>query len=191
MNKDFLYRLVNNIPNKDTAKYTTSKKFKTDLIDYFTENKFYSCIELGSCQGNSTLLFSYLFDVVLGIEWDDFNLNISRERCKDRENIKIEKFDVTNNWSLLPENIDVINLDALHDVHGVRLMIDNAIHYYPNSIIIMDDYGHEDGFIKIIIDELINLNKISVLKWIGENKGFIAANKKVFVDKEGLIFKFK
>jgi hypothetical protein len=55
----------------------------------------------------------------------------------------------------------------------------------------MDDYGHEMNTVKPIIDKLISENKIDVLCWIGENKGFKAANGKLFVDKEGLIFKFK
>ena len=42
-----------------------------------------------------------------------------------------------------------------------------------------------------LAEELRNLqNEIEVLKWIGEDKGYVAANKKLFIDKEGLIFKF-
>ena len=54
----------------------------------------------------------------------------------------------------------------------------------------MDDYGHIMNTVKPIIDNLIQKNKIEVLKWIGEDKGYVAVNDKVFIDREGLIFKF-
>ena len=54
----------------------------------------------------------------------------------------------------------------------------------------MDDYGHNMNTVKPVIDTLITNNTIEVLQWIGEDKGYIPANGKTFVDKEGLIFKF-
>ena len=54
----------------------------------------------------------------------------------------------------------------------------------------MDDYGHIMNTVKPIIDTLIQSKQIEVLKWIGEEQGYIAANQKQFVDKEGIIFKF-
>ena len=54
----------------------------------------------------------------------------------------------------------------------------------------MDDYGHEMNTVKPVIDELLANNKIKVLSWIGESKGYKAINNKTFVDQEGLIFKF-
>lgn len=55
----------------------------------------------------------------------------------------------------------------------------------------MDDYGHIMNTVKPIIDNLIKEDKINVLKWVGEDKGYVATNGKEFIDKEGLIFKFK
>lgn len=190
MNLDQIYQLIDSIPNKDTAKYTTSKKFKLDLATFFFENKFKSIIEFGSCQGNSTILFSYLFDQVLGLERDDFNIQISTDRCSSRNNIQIKKFDVYNSWNGLPV-ADVLNLDAMHDIDGIIYMITESSKYYPNALIIMDDYGHIGGTVKMVIDAYIDNGSIEVLQWIGEQKGFMAANGKEFVDTEGLIFKFK
>ena len=187
---DELYKIVDAIPNKDTAKYTTSKKFKRDLALYFLENKYKSIIEFGSCQGNSTILFSYLFDRVLGLEYDIKNIEISTDRCNERNNVKILEFNVYSDWSALPK-ADVLNLDAMHDVDGVIFMITNAIKYFPDALMIMDDYGHVGGTIKIVIDAYIENGSIEVIQWIGEDKGFMAANGKTFIDKEGLIFKFK
>jgi len=190
MNLNEIYQLIDQIPNKDVAKYTTSKKFKQDLAKYFLKNKYASVIEFGSCQGNSSIVFSYLFDQVLGLEYDMKNIDISTSRCSARDNVKFLYFDVYSDWKILP-SADVLNLDAMHDTNGVLYMIKNAVQYYPDAIIIMDDYGHEDNVIKPIIDAYIDNQSIEVIQWIGEDKGFIASNGKTFIDKEGLIFKFK
>lgn len=189
MNLNEIYQLIDQIPNKDIAKYTTSKKFKQDLADMFTNSNYKSIIEFGSCQGNSTLLFSYLFEQVLGLEYDMTNINISTSRCMGRDNVNFLHFDVYNDWNILPQ-ADVINLDAMHDTNGVLYMINKAVQYYPNAIVIMDDYGHQGNIIKPIIDAYIDNESIEVIRWIGEDKGFVASNGKTFIDKEGLIFKF-
>lgn len=190
---DEIYKIVDTIPNKDTAKNTTSNKFKKDLIDFFSKNKFDSMIEFGCWQGNSTLIYSYLFNHVLGVDLSVHNVNYAKERTSNRDNVQIHQFDVYSSWTplcdLLP-NADVLNLDAMHDVDGVIFMITNAIKYFPNALMIMDDYGHVGGTIKLVIDAYIENGSIEVVKWIGEDKGFMAANGKAFIAKEGLIFKF-
>jgi hypothetical protein len=190
IDKTQIYELIKSIPNKDTAKYTTSERFKQDLVDYFLTNRYNSIIEFGSCQGNSTLIYSYLFDSVIGLEFDKQNIIISRERCINQRNVNIIEFNAYSSWDTLPD-AHVLNLDAMHDTSGVIHMIVQASIKFPNSIIVMDDYGHEDGTVKHVIDGFINNNSIEVLQWIGEEKGYRAANGKVFIDKEGLIFKFK
>ena len=86
---------------------------------------------------------------------------------------------------------DLVYLDALHDYDGIIQGLNRIKTQYPNTIIVMDDYGHIMNTVKPIIDDLIQKDEIEVLKWIGEDKGYVAINNKVFTDKEGLIFKFK
>lgn len=188
--ESYTQQLIESTAHKDTAKYTTSKKFKQDVVSYFKNFKDKTYLELGSCQGNSILIYSTLFKSAIGLEFDDQNIQTSEHTCRNHTNIDIYKFNVLDDWNSIP-TADVINLDALHNEQGIRYMLTNAKKFFPNSIFIMDDYGHIGGTIKVVIDELINLDKIEILNWIGEDKGYTAANKKVFVDKEGLIFKFK
>jgi hypothetical protein len=190
IDKLFIYNTIDSTPNKDIAKNTTSKKFKQDLVDFFYDKKYSSMIEFGSWQGNSSLIFSYLFESVLGLELSKDNIAISNERCKDRQNVEFLEFNAYSDWKSLPK-ADVLNLDAMHDIDGVIYMITQAAQYYSEAIIVMDDYGHIGGTIKPVIDGYIENGSIEVIKWIGEDKGFCAANGKVFIDKEGLIFKFK
>lgn len=186
----YVQQLIESGLNKDIAKFTTSKKFKQDVVNFFNNHKDNTYLELGSCQGNSILIYSNLFKEAIGMEFEKSNIQASKDLCKYRSNVTIHEFDVMSNWDNLPQ-ADVVNLDALHSYEGVQYMIDNALKYYPNSTFIIDDYGHEMNTIKPIIDNLIRDNKIEVLKWIGEDTGFKASNGKEFIDKEGLIFKFK
>lgn len=181
---------IDHVQHKESAKYTTSKKFKSDVIEFFNDHKNSTYIEFGSCQGDSLYVYSYIFKHVLGLEHDDFNINTSKKKCENFKNIDIKKYDVKTDWNDLP-NADIVNLDALHDSEGVKHMLQISRSKYKNAIHIMDDYAHPDGTIKKIIDDLINTKKINILKWIGEEKGFVPANNKTFIAKEGLIFKWK
>ena len=60
---DMLLNLVN---HKETFKNATSKKFKSDLIEYFKDEKYkkMKVLELGACQGDTTRIFSELFETV-------------------------------------------------------------------------------------------------------------------------------
>ena len=97
--------------------------------------------------------------------------------------------DINTEWEYPQPSL--VYLDALHDYNGIINGLNRVKSTYPNSIIVMDDYGHEMNTVKPIIDNLLKNKEIKVLSWIGENKDFIAANGKKFVDKEGLIFKFQ
>ena len=54
--------LLNSIRHKDNFRLSTSRKFKKDLIEYFSDEKYrkMTMVELGACQGDTTLIFSKL-----------------------------------------------------------------------------------------------------------------------------------
>lgn len=183
------YLVLEQVNHKHQYKNSTSRKFKEDLITVFKGKGIKTCVEFGCCQGDTTKVLSTVFDTVYASDLYEDNVSISKEKCIDRLNIDFEVKDVNSEWQY--ENVDVIYLDALHDLAGIKSGLDRCQTQYPNAIIIMDDYGHEMNTVKPIIHELISENKIEVLHWIGENKGYKAANSKLFVDREGLIFKFK
>ena len=54
---------------------------------------------------------------------------------------------------------------------------------------IIDDYGNPNIGIKKAIDELVESNIITPLKWIGEDAGYKTAAGWTMNDKEGGIFK--
>ena len=181
--------VLDKVNHKNTYKNSTSRKFKEDLIQYFNKNKSQTLVEFGCCHGDTTRVLSNLFKTVYASDISPDNIEITKNKCGDVDNVRIQVKDVNTKWDY--NQVDVLYLDALHDYSGVKQCLERAKSQYPNSIIIMDDYGHIMNTVKPNINNLIDKDEIEVLKWIGEDKGYTPANGKTFIDKEGLIFKFK
>jgi len=183
------YKIVERVSHKNQFKNSTSRKFKRDLIDYFTENKYSKFVELGCCHGDTTAAVSELFDSVHGYDYNPDNISYATKLCSPYSNVTIELKDCINQeWDL--DNPDVIFFDYVHDQTGIINGLNKIKTSYPNAIVVMDDYGHIMDTVKPVINNLIKTGEIEVLKTIGESAGYKASNEKAFVDVEGLIFKF-
>ena len=186
---NYTNNILDKVNHKNTYKNSTTRKFKEDLIKYFTNNKSQTLVEFGCCHGDTTRILSDLFNEVYASDIHPDNIERTKNKCNDVNNVQTQVKDVNEEW--IYKQADVLYLDALHDYLGVKRCLERAKKQYFNSLIIMDDYGHIMDTVKPNIDSLINNNEIEVLKWIGEDKGYTPANGKTFIDKEGLIFKFK
>jgi hypothetical protein len=180
--------ILNHVKHKHEYKNATSRKFKKDLYEFFKTDNIESVVEFGCCQGDTTKVLSCLAKTVHASDISTDNVEVAKNKCMGDTNILFEVKDINSEWEYKPP--DVIYLDALHDINGIQSGIDRVKKQYPNSIVVMDDYGHIMNTVKPIIDNLIQSKQIEVLKWIGEDKGYIAANQKHFINKEGIIFKF-
>jgi len=187
--KSTIEEVLNLVKHKDTYKNATSKKFKRDLYDYFKETPLKNVIEFGCCKGDTTKVLSLISEKIYASDLDSANIEDAKNKCIGSYNVSFEIKDVNTEWNY--PNPDLIYLDALHDYNGISQGLNRIKTQYPNTTIVMDDYGHIMNTVKPIIDNLIQKNEIEVLKWIGEDKGYVAVHNKVFTDKEGLIFKFK
>ena len=181
--------ILDTVNHKDTSKNSTSRKFKQNIIDYFGDKDINLAVEFGCCHGDTTKILGSVSKKVLASDIADSNIELSKLKCKGCNNISFEVKDVNSIWEY--NTPDVIYMDALHDYNGMSECVLRIKQQYPSSIVIMDDYGHKMNTIKPIIDKLISNNEIEVLQWIGEDAGYVTANGKSFIDKEGLIFKFK
>ena len=182
-------KILDTMPHKDTAKYTTSRKFKNDILKFFSDEKFkdLTMIELGSCQGNSTFVYSNVFKKVYGVEKDGWNIEQSTNRCKDRDNVEFIQKDIyTEEWDF--PQADVVMIDAGHTYQHIIHDVEKAVNYFNNPIIILDDYGNPKTDIKKAIDELIDNQVLSLHTHIGEESGFKTAAGWVMNDREGGIF---
>jgi predicted O-methyltransferase YrrM len=182
-------KVLNEVKHKDKAKYTTSRKFKMDLLDIFHTEEFRdkSIIELGTSQGMSTRLLSHIFKKVYTVEWDDWNINQAKMNCKDRTNIEFIKADLYNdNWNL--PKADVVFVDAGHTYDNVVSDIENSLKYFDNPIFIFDDYGLPPGEVKRAIDEKVTEGKLEINKFIGEKpENLVHAGGTKFFDMEGCV----
>ena len=182
-------RLLNLVNHKDTFKNATSKKFKSDLIDYFKDGKYkkMKVLELGACQGDTTRIFSELFDTVYAVDRDPENIQILKRKCKDVDNVEASIMDVTNDTWDFPQ-VDVVFVDASHDYPQVAIDIQKCIDCFDNPIIILDDYGNPNNRnIRNSIDDKIREGKIQVDTEIGEDVGFLTKSGWKMIDREGVI----
>jgi predicted O-methyltransferase YrrM len=184
--------VIETIPHKDTAKFTTSKKFKYDVLETFNTDDYKdkTIVEIGASQGISTYFLSYLFKNVYSVEWDDWNLEEAKKRCMGRSNVNFIKFDLySDSWDgKFPKNADVVFVDAGHQYDQVKSDIENCLKYFDNPTFVFDDYGLPPGEVKKAIDEKISDGILRIDKFIGETAdNLVHANNTKFFDMEGCI----
>ena len=182
-------KILDTMPHKDVAKYTTSRKFKKDILEFFSDDKYkdLTMVELGSCQGNSTFVYSNVFKKVYGVEKDLWNIEQSTNRCKDRDNVEFIQKDIyTEDWDF--PQADVVMVDAGHTYQHIIHDVEKAIAHFNSPIIILDDYGNPKTDIKKAIDELLGNGILNLHTHIGEESGFKTAAGWVMNDREGGIF---
>jgi len=185
--------ILDEVQHKDTAKYTTSRKFKLDLLKTFSDKKYkkYDILEICCSQGMSTRVLSHIFNKVYAVDWDDWNLEQAKKHCEGRDNIEFIKMDLYKDKWKFPQ-VDVVFIDADHRYSNVLHDIDKCVEYFDNPIIIMDDYGFPPGEVKRAIDERISDGTLILHKFIGEEpENLVSAKGTKFFDIEGGIFNFK
>ena len=178
---------LNIINNKKDKKYTTSQKFKEDILYYFSNPKYkqMNVLELGSCRGDTTRILSECFNYVYGYEKDPENLIDAHEITKDCNNVLLTQADVYNNFQLPEKEIHVAFIDAGHTPEQLDFDIKRITQKYGDIIMIFDDYGQPDRKLHSVI------NKLNIDRYIGENAGFITANGVKFITSEGVICNIK
>ena len=181
--------ILNNVNHKDTFKNATSRKFKSDLFNYFNDTKYkkMKVLELGACHGDTTRVFSSIFEKVYAVDRSKENVNLIKEKCKDVNNVDCSVMDVTNDSWEFP-NVDVVFVDASHDYPQVAMDIQKVIDYFDNPIIILDDYGNPNNTsIRTSIDQKLSEGKIKIDTFIGEEVGFKTKSGCEMIDREGVI----
>tara|TARA_R100000315_G_scaffold62399_2_gene43726 strand:- start:335 stop:1693 length:1359 start_codon:yes stop_codon:yes gene_type:complete len=181
--------LLNSVNHKDTFKNATSRKFKQDLLEFFSEDKYknMTMVEFGACHGDTTKVFSKLFKKVYAYDWSEENVERINIKCKGCDNVETKVMDVVKDEWKLPQ-AQIVFVDASHDYPQVAIDIQKTLDYFDNPIIIMDDYGNPNNRnIRVSIDEKIKEGQIKIRKFIGEDKGFKTKAGWEMIDKEGVI----
>ena len=185
--------ILDEVDHKDTAKYTTSKKFKKDILDVFYNDKYKNStiLELGTSQGQSTRMLSHVFKHVYTVEWNDWNTEQAKKRCEGRDNITFIKADLYGDTWQLPDT-DVVFIDAGHQYHQVLSDINNCVNHSNDPIYIFDDYGLPPGEVRQAINEKVADGSLRLNKFIGEKpENLVHAAGTKFIDNEGCICNLK
>ena len=184
-------KILSEMLHKDTAKYTTSRKFKKDVLEFFGDDfKDKTIVEIGASQGQSTRLLSHIFKKVYAVEIDDWNLEQAKNNNKDRDNVELVKMDLYHSdWKdYLPQNVDVVFIDAGHEYHHVISDIENSLKLWKDVVFIFDDYGLPPGEVKKAIDDKLLSGELRDIKFIGEKPSdLVSASGTKFFDMEGCI----
>jgi len=180
--------ILNKIEHKNENKNTTSRKFKEDVLRIFGDGyKDKTILELGCHQGNTTRIYSECFGKVIAVERSDENIEVAKKQCNDVDNIEFITADVYNDFNL--PNVDVVSVDAGHTYEEVIYDIERISNQIKNVTLIFDDYGHEGKTVRDAINTKLSDGTINLITYIGEGRGFIAANNKTFIGREGVICK--
>lgn len=184
------------LPDKTDYKNTTSRKFKSDLIEFFNEKKLGVCLEIGTNHGHTTHILSYLFDHVYTIDLHQSNIDIAKEVNKERSNITYITGDAYNrvNYKDVP-TIDAAFIDCMHTYEGVLFDIQTALNKCSSNgmYLIFDDYAHPtstgvyDAIEEAIIQGLVRE------EYIGQEAGFtfsVQTNPTTLLRNEGIILSY-
>ena len=199
MNREEIFK---NVPDKSEMNWTTTHKFKDDLLDYFgDEFKNKNCLEVGTYQGHTTRILSFLFNKVITIDINQEWIEKARNLNNDRNNIEYYVGDIYD-WikpgvtslyydTFKDEEVDVVFIDAIHKYHQVIFDTINSIETFGNIHLVYDDYGLLDE-VKSAVDDMINTGMIEVVQYIGGQKDELVnptSVNKYLKDREGIICK--
>tara|TARA_R110002012_G_scaffold140422_1_gene297973 strand:- start:229 stop:828 length:600 start_codon:yes stop_codon:yes gene_type:complete len=172
-------KILENIPDKQYKwKGTTSLKWKKETFNFFKEKKLKNVLEIGTNQGWTSYLLSYLSENVYTIEFSYHNLQEAKKHCVGCNNINFIQGDAYSNktYQSLPLYIDAVVIDCIHDYDHVIQDINRSLQYVnPNKgiYLIFDDYSHPQSTgVKKAIDTSIK-EGLKFESYIGHNKGHI------------------
>ena len=147
--------------------WTCSEKMRIDIGNFF-KGKSLTIAEIGSHKGYTTRTLSTFFQKVYSVdnspEWTQINKHYNR----DLRNIHYVSLDIyKEDWNVLPENIDVVFIDAIHTYSSCKSDLLHAVQRFKNlKYIIFDDYGVWSG-VKTLVDEFVYAKKLVIESWIG------------------------
>ena len=179
--------ILNKIDNKGENKNTTSRKFKEDILRIFGKDyKDKTILELGCHQGNTTRVYAECFGKVIAVERTEGNIEDAKKHCSDVDNVEFIHANVYDQNFKIP-TADVVNVDAGHSYQEVVFDIERLSKQLNNPTFIFDDYGHEGRTVRDAINDKLSDGTMKLVTHIGEDKGFVAANNKTFIGREGVI----
>jgi hypothetical protein len=161
------YNKIGEIVYYSSCEIDTPEKRRIDLGNFF-KDKSYTLAEIGSHKGYSTQILSNVFQKVYSVENNVEWIRYNKQYNRDIRNIQYVSLDIyKEEWNVLPENIDVVFIDADHSYQGCQSDLLNAAKRFKNlKYVIFNDYGVWKG-VRQVVDEYVNTKKLKIEAWIG------------------------
>ena len=148
--------------------WTCSHQMRFDIYNFFKNDGAFKIAEIGAHKGYSTKILANIFKMVYAVdnnlEWTEF----SKKLNKNSKNIEYIFLDIyKENWDVLPDDIDVAFIDAMHTYDACKSDTMKSLKKFKTlKYIIFDDYGVWAG-VKKTVDELILDNTLRFERFIG------------------------
>lgn len=170
--------------------WTVSRKFKSDLIEFFDGKDLQTIVEVSGWHGYTTRVLSFLFQKVIFVEHPKFFedcAKVAKVLNQDRNNIEYMALDVyRDTWPF--KEIDVFFIDCDHKYDCTSSDIEQALRCLKmQGYLIFDDYSYiEDNWgVKRAIEDAIQQGAIKPICFIGDRLHWL--NESVFTyDTSGL-----
>ena len=168
--------------------WTCSDEMRHDIKEFFKDKTNYKIAEIGSHKGYTTRYFSKIFKKVYAVDINTNWTKHNKELNKDRNNIEYIHLNIYDEkWNKLPEDIDIVFIDADHSYNHCKMDIENSIIKFKQlKYIICNDYGAWKGVKKIVNEKLIDKSLIFE-KYIGLSDIPFLNNQVVKNSAEGII----
>jgi predicted O-methyltransferase YrrM len=192
--------LLLSIPDKHLRwKSTTSRVFKKDLYNFLIDKDIQDILEIGTNQGLTSLILSYVSKNVYTVELTEHNVNEAKKHCSGRNNITFINGDAYSNktYTTCPKYFDVVVIDCLHDYESVIKDINRALSYTnpeKGIYLVFDDYSHpEFEGVRSAINECIEMG-LKVQSYLGHPQDHTVVTSEAhsfkLVGPEGVILSY-
>lgn len=174
-------------PDKKDDAWTTSSRFKRDLLELFPHSRSDTVLELGSHVGHCTRVLSRLFGAVIAVEHSEAVLEKNIQHTNDLSNIvHLHLHTVLDDWGVFSRSrISAVFVDAAHDYHSVRSDVERALALPHVHTIVLDDYGAERG-VRAAVSDIIAAGHARMRRYIGESPGWSFSGR-VVDEWEGIV----
>lgn len=175
------------LPDKKDDAWTTSSRFKRDLVELFPSSRGETVLELGAHVGHCTRVLSRLFGAVIAVEHSEAVIDTNVQRTADLPNVVHLRFHtVLDDWGMLARGrIGVVFIDAAHDYHSVRSDIERALAIPTVHTLVLDDFGAERG-VRGAVRDVVASGQARLRRHIGESPPWSFSGRTV-QDWEGVV----